>query len=71
MTCILDVILYILFLEDSMSGQSPARPDSDGITPLQQMLASCSGAFLTSLLGKTHRLFRIEQHLEPALNAVT
>ncbi|KAM7420784.1 hypothetical protein PAMA_015146 [Pampus argenteus] len=27
-----------------------ARPASDGITPLQQMVASCSGAILTSLL---------------------
>uniref|UniRef100_A0A1A8CY76 Mitochondrial glutathione transporter SLC25A40 n=2 Tax=Nothobranchius kadleci TaxID=1051664 RepID=A0A1A8CY76_NOTKA len=35
---------------DSMSGQSPAPPASNGITPLQQMVASCSGALLTSLL---------------------
>lgn len=32
-----------------MSGQSRASPASDGITPLQQMVASCSGALLTSL----------------------
>ncbi|XP_017280614.1 solute carrier family 25 member 40 [Kryptolebias marmoratus] len=32
-----------------MNGQSPARPAGDGITPLQQMVASCSGALLTSL----------------------
>ncbi|KAM4580013.1 mitochondrial glutathione transporter SLC25A40 [Odontesthes bonariensis] len=31
-----------------MSGQNPA-PVSDAITPLQQMVASCSGALLTSL----------------------
>lgn len=35
-----------------MSGQSPARPVSDDITPLQQMVASCSGAILTSLFGE-------------------
>ncbi|KAM6995058.1 mitochondrial glutathione transporter SLC25A40 isoform 1-T2 [Tautogolabrus adspersus] len=33
-----------------MSGQSPASSANGGITPLQQMVASCSGAFLTSLL---------------------
>ncbi|XP_068998920.1 mitochondrial glutathione transporter SLC25A40 [Embiotoca jacksoni] len=33
-----------------MSGQSPAPPASNGITPVQQMVASCSGAILTSLL---------------------
>ncbi|XP_044065333.1 solute carrier family 25 member 40 [Siniperca chuatsi] len=32
-----------------MSGQSPAPSASNGITPLQQMVASCSGAILTSL----------------------
>lgn len=32
-----------------MSGQSRAPPASDGIIPLQQMVASCSGAILTSL----------------------
>ncbi|CAG6015449.1 unnamed protein product [Menidia menidia] len=32
-----------------MNGQNPAPPVSDGITPLQQMVASCSGAILTSL----------------------
>lgn len=32
-----------------MSGQSPTSKASDGITPLQQMVASCSGAILTSL----------------------
>ncbi|XP_074538686.1 mitochondrial glutathione transporter SLC25A40 [Halichoeres trimaculatus] len=32
-----------------MSGQSPPSVASDGITPLQQMVASCSGAILTSL----------------------
>ncbi|XP_029929380.1 mitochondrial glutathione transporter SLC25A40 [Myripristis murdjan] len=32
-----------------MNGQSPAPAASDGITPLQQMVASCSGAILTSL----------------------
>lgn len=32
-----------------MSGQSPASPASVSITPLQQMVASCSGAILTSM----------------------
>ncbi|CAJ1062232.1 solute carrier family 25 member 40 [Xyrichtys novacula] len=32
-----------------MNGQSPASSASNGITPLQQMVASCSGAILTSL----------------------
>ncbi|XP_041649426.1 solute carrier family 25 member 40 [Cheilinus undulatus] len=32
-----------------MSGQSPASSVNGGITPLQQMVASCSGAILTSL----------------------
>ncbi|XP_056300560.1 probable mitochondrial glutathione transporter SLC25A40 isoform X2 [Pseudoliparis swirei] len=32
-----------------MSGQSAAAAASNGITPLQQMVASCSGAILTSL----------------------
>uniref|UniRef100_UPI003AADD289 mitochondrial glutathione transporter SLC25A40 n=1 Tax=Centroberyx gerrardi TaxID=166262 RepID=UPI003AADD289 len=32
-----------------MSGQSSAPVARDGITPLQQMVASCSGAILTSL----------------------
>ncbi|KAM6968262.1 mitochondrial glutathione transporter SLC25A40 [Aplochiton taeniatus] len=32
-----------------MSGQSPAPIANNGITPLQQMVASCSGALLTSL----------------------
>ncbi|KAK2844571.1 hypothetical protein Q5P01_011230 [Channa striata] len=32
-----------------MSSRSPAAPASDGITPVQQMVASCSGAILTSL----------------------
>lgn len=36
-----------------MSGQNSTHPASDGITPLQQMVASCSGAVLTSLLGET------------------
>lgn len=35
-----------------MSGQSPAPSASNGITPLQQMVASCSGAIITSLFGK-------------------
>ncbi|XP_034553271.1 solute carrier family 25 member 40 [Notolabrus celidotus] len=33
-----------------MSGQSPASSANGGITPVQQMVASCSGAILTSLL---------------------
>ncbi|XP_040020449.2 mitochondrial glutathione transporter SLC25A40 isoform X2 [Gasterosteus aculeatus] len=33
-----------------MSVQSPEAPASNGITPFQQMVASCSGAILTSLL---------------------
>ncbi|XP_034030714.1 solute carrier family 25 member 40 [Thalassophryne amazonica] len=32
-----------------MNGQSPVPVASDAITPLQQMVASCSGAILTSL----------------------
>ncbi|XP_060906599.1 probable mitochondrial glutathione transporter SLC25A40 [Labrus mixtus] len=32
-----------------MSGQSPSSSANGGITPLQQMVASCSGALLTSL----------------------
>ncbi|KAM8735060.1 mitochondrial glutathione transporter SLC25A40 isoform 2-T2 [Acanthopagrus schlegelii] len=32
-----------------MNGQSPTSSTSNGITPLQQMVASCSGAILTSL----------------------
>lgn len=35
-----------------MSGQSSSPSASNGITPLQQMVASCSGAILTSLLGE-------------------
>ncbi|XP_068591849.1 mitochondrial glutathione transporter SLC25A40 [Cebidichthys violaceus] len=38
------------FSEYSMSVQSPAPPASNGITPLQQMVSSCSGAILTSVL---------------------
>ncbi|CAB1334625.1 unnamed protein product [Coregonus sp. 'balchen'] len=34
------------------SGQSPVAVDSNGITPFEQMLASCSWALLTSLFGK-------------------
>ncbi|XP_062322013.1 probable mitochondrial glutathione transporter SLC25A40 [Osmerus eperlanus] len=33
-----------------MSGQSSSPGASNGITPLQQMIASCSGAILTSLI---------------------
>lgn len=36
-----------------MSGQSPDSVTSNGITPLQQMVSSCSGALLTSLFGDT------------------
>lgn len=34
-----------------MNGQSPASLTSNGITPLQQMVSSGSGALLTSLFG--------------------
>lgn len=37
-------------LTDIMSNQTTAAAARDGITPLQQMMASCSGAILTSLL---------------------
>ncbi|XP_003966175.1 mitochondrial glutathione transporter SLC25A40 [Takifugu rubripes] len=32
-----------------MNGQSPASLTGNGITPVQQMVSSCSGAFITSL----------------------
>ncbi|KAK2910241.1 mitochondrial glutathione transporter SLC25A40 [Channa argus] len=32
-----------------MSSKSPVTPASDGITPIQQIVATCSGAILTSL----------------------
>uniref|UniRef100_A0A3Q4GPF9 Solute carrier family 25 member 40 n=1 Tax=Neolamprologus brichardi TaxID=32507 RepID=A0A3Q4GPF9_NEOBR len=32
-----------------MNNESPAPPATGAITPLQQMVASCSGAILTSL----------------------
>lgn len=35
-----------------MNGQSSATFASNGITPLQQMVASCSGAIITSLVGE-------------------
>lgn len=35
-----------------MSGQSSPAVSDGGITPLQQMVASGSGAILTSLFGK-------------------
>lgn len=35
-----------------MNGQSPASLTGNGITPVQQMVSSCSGAFLTSLFGE-------------------
>lgn len=35
-----------------MNGQSPASLTSNGITPVQQMVSSCSGALLTSLFGE-------------------
>ncbi|XP_027869004.1 mitochondrial glutathione transporter SLC25A40 [Xiphophorus couchianus] len=33
-----------------MNGQTPGSPALNGITPVQQMISSCSGALLTSLL---------------------
>lgn len=42
----------VAFQEGSMNGQSPTPLASNGITPLQQMVASCSGAILTSLFGE-------------------
>lgn len=35
---------------DRMSGQSPSSSPREGITPVQQMVSSCSGAILTSML---------------------
>ncbi len=45
-----------LCYEDSMSGQSSAPSAGAGISPLQQMVASCSGAIITSLFGEISRL---------------
>lgn len=45
-----------VFYEDIMNRASPAPAASNGITPLQQMAASCSGAILTSLIGEMPRL---------------
>lgn len=40
-----------MFTDSAMSAKS-AEPQFNGITPVQQMLASCSGAILTSMIGK-------------------
>lgn len=39
-----------------MNGQSPAPFTSNGITPLQQMVSSCSGALLTSFFGEIFKV---------------
>lgn len=49
-------VCLFVFYEDRMNNESPAPPATGAITPLQQMVASCSGAILTSLFGEAPTL---------------
>jgi len=53
----MNILLYMGMAGFEMSSQksSPGSPKGD-ITPFQQMMASCSGAVITSLLGKINIL---------------
>lgn len=56
-------VCLFVFYEDRMNNESPAPPATGAITPLQQMVASCSGAILTSLFGEapTLQLITLQQ----------
>lgn len=49
-----------------MNGQSPASLTRNGITPLQQMVSSGSGAILTSLFGDIFKIICAAYTLEQA-----
>lgn len=50
-----------------MNGQSSAPLASNGITPLQQMVASCSGAIITSLVGEFRIVWKEKNNFTEAL----